>query len=293
MQFVPRQFFPSSDRTELLVDLTLPQNASIFASEEVAKRLDAALADDPDVERWSTYVGRGAIRFYLPLNVQLALPVLLPGGGGGQGPARRANACSGGSKPCWRRTSRPRSSRVYPLELGPPVGWPVQYRVNGPDIERVRDIAQEVAQAAWPTRPARATSISTGWSRPASCACGSTRTRRGASACPRPRLSTALNAALTGTTVTQVRDDIYLVDVVARATAEERLSLDTLRSLQVSLPGGRTVPLTQFATFELCAGIPADLAARPRADADRARRRRPGRAARYGGRRRCSRASTR
>ena len=68
---IPRQFFPSSDRPELLVDLTLPQNASIYASESLAERFDKMLKDDKDVERWSTYIGRGAIRFYLPLNVQL------------------------------------------------------------------------------------------------------------------------------------------------------------------------------------------------------------------------------
>jgi multidrug efflux pump subunit AcrB len=64
------------------------------------------------------------------------------------------------------------------------------------------------------------------------------------------QVSAAINAAVTGTTVTQLRDDIYLIPVVARATAEERLSLEALRSIQVSLPGGRTVPITQFATFE-------------------------------------------
>ena len=74
MQFVPRQFFPPSDRVELLVDLDLPQNASIYATEDVVKRLDAILAEDPDVASWSSYVGRGAIRFYLPLDVQLANP---------------------------------------------------------------------------------------------------------------------------------------------------------------------------------------------------------------------------
>ena len=71
MPLIPRQFFPSSDRPELLVDLSLPQNASIYASEAVARRFDSVLKGDPDVARWSTYVGRGAIRFYLPLNVQL------------------------------------------------------------------------------------------------------------------------------------------------------------------------------------------------------------------------------
>ena len=71
LPLVPRQFFPASDRPELLVDLTLPQNASIFASDRTAAKLDAMLKDNPDVASWSTYVGRGAIRFYLPLNVQL------------------------------------------------------------------------------------------------------------------------------------------------------------------------------------------------------------------------------
>ena len=74
LRFVPNQFFPTSDRLELVVDVTLRQNASIYASEEVAKRLDAVLAKDADVAHWSTYVGRGAVRFYLPLNVQLADP---------------------------------------------------------------------------------------------------------------------------------------------------------------------------------------------------------------------------
>ncbi len=69
--YIPRQFFPPSDRPDLLVDLTLPQNASIFASESAADRLDRLLKGDPDVGHWSTYVGRGAIRFYLPLDVQL------------------------------------------------------------------------------------------------------------------------------------------------------------------------------------------------------------------------------
>ena len=79
LPLMPRQFFPSSDRPELLVDLTLPQNASIYASETATRRFDALLKNDPDIERWSGYVGRGAIRFYLPLNVQLPEPLLLAG----------------------------------------------------------------------------------------------------------------------------------------------------------------------------------------------------------------------
>src|SRR6201986_909920 len=72
LPLVPRQFFPASDRPELVVDLTLPQNASIFASDTVAHKVDSMFKNDPDVASWSTYVGRGAIRFYLPLDVKLA-----------------------------------------------------------------------------------------------------------------------------------------------------------------------------------------------------------------------------
>ncbi|WP_198369854.1 efflux RND transporter permease subunit [Roseomonas rosulenta] len=248
MPFVPRQFFPSSDRTELLVEVTLPQNASIFGSEQVAQRLDAALAADPDVARWSTYVGRGAIRFYLPLNVQLALPFFsqavvvakdLPGR---ERLHRRLEALLAEDFPS-------AVSRVYPLELGPPVGWPLQYRVNGPDIERVREIAQDVAKIMAEARGSR--HVHFDWMEPA-------RQMRVRVDQDQARLlglssaqvAAAINAAVTGSTVTQLRDDIYLIPVIARATAEQRLSLDALRAIQVPLPGGRTVPITQFATFD-------------------------------------------
>ena len=65
-RFVPQQFFPSSDRPELLVDLQLPENASIYATRDVSGRFDALLKADPDVDHWSSYVGRGAVRFYRP-----------------------------------------------------------------------------------------------------------------------------------------------------------------------------------------------------------------------------------
>ncbi|NMJ43658.1 efflux RND transporter permease subunit [Roseomonas sp. JC162] len=254
MQFVPRQFFPSSDRTELLVEVTLPQNASIFASEEVAKRLDAALAQDPDVQRWSTYVGRGAIRFYLPLNVQLALPFFsqavvvakdLPGR---ERLHRRLETLLAEEFPS-------AVARVYPLELGPPVGWPLQYRVSGPEIERVRSIAQDVAKLMAEAPGAR--HVHFDWMEPARqlrVRVDQDEARRvGLSSA---QLATALNAAVTGSTVTQIRDDIYLINVVARATAEQRLSLDTLRGIQLPIPGGRTVPLAQLATFEYAQEYP-------------------------------------
>ena len=132
---VPRQFFPSSDRPELLVDLRLPQNASIFASSDRSARLDAILKDDPDVERWSTYVGRGAIRFYLPLSVELPNDFFSQFVVVAKDVAARERLRAKLERVL--QDDFPGAvSRIVPLELGPPVGWPVQYRVSGPDRDR-------------------------------------------------------------------------------------------------------------------------------------------------------------
>jgi len=246
---VPQQFFPSSDRTELLVEMTLRQNASIHATEAVAEKLDARLAADPDVERFSTYVGRGAIRFYLPLNVQLANPFFaqsvivakdLPGRD------RLSERIEG-----WMKEDFPEIvARVYPLELGPPVGWPIQYRIGGPDIDQIRTLALQLANTLGNSPNTR--DIHFDWMEPSrqlGLRIDQEQARRlGVSSAS---IAASLNAALTGTVVTRVRDDIYLIDVVARAQDDQRTSIDTLRDLQVQIPGGRTVALRQFATFEM------------------------------------------
>jgi multidrug efflux pump subunit AcrB len=248
VRFVPQQFFPSSDRPELLVDLTLPQNASIEASEAVVERLDAALAGDPDIGHWSAYVGRGAIRFYLPLNAQLANPFFAQAVIVAKDVAAR-DRLQARLEAKLAEEFPALVGRVYPLELGPPVGWPLQYRVTGPDVEEVRAIAHRVAQVVDGSAGAR--HVNFDWiepSRQLRVRVEQDQARQlGVSSAA---LAGALNAAVTGTTVTQVRDDIYLIDVVARAEAGQRASLDTLRNLQVPIPGGRTVALATFATFE-------------------------------------------
>jgi multidrug efflux pump len=248
LPLIPRQFFPSSDRPELLVDLNLPQNASIYASEAAAKRLDASLKGDADVARWSTYVGRGAIRFYLPLNVQLANDFLTQVVIVAKDVPARERLRD--KLEHFLANDFPNAiSRVYPLELGPPVGWPVQYRVSGPDVDQVRDVALKLAQIV-ATNP-QAEKVNFDWIGPAR----QVRIRIDQDEARLLGLSTqavaaVLNTVISGNSVTQVRDDIYLVDVVVRATDEQRVSLATLRTVQVPLPNGQTVPLNQFATFE-------------------------------------------
>jgi len=248
LPLVPRQFFPASDRPELLVDLALPQNSSIYASESLVRRFDAALKGDPDVERWSVYVGSGAIRFYLPLDVQgpddsFSQAVIVAKD------VRARDRIEAKLERVLKDEFPNVVSRVSPLELGPPVGWPVQYRVSGPDVEKVRQTALELSEIV--SANPRVLIVAFDWIEPA-------RKMRiridqdearllGLSS---QALADVLNTLISGATATQVRDDIYLVDVVLRATDEQRVSLDTLRTIPVPLPNGSTVPLSQFASFE-------------------------------------------
>ena len=144
MRFVPQQFFPSSDRPELLVDLQLPENASIYATRDVSARFDALLKGDADVDHWSTYVGRGAVRFYLPLNVQLPNDFFAQAVVVTKGLEQRERVKAKLEKALANEFPSV-IGRVYPLELGPPVGWPLQYRVSGPEPAEVRAIAFKVA----------------------------------------------------------------------------------------------------------------------------------------------------
>jgi multidrug efflux pump subunit AcrB len=245
---VSRQFFPASDRPELTVDMTLRQNASIHATEAQALRLEKLLNDDPDVGHYSTYIGRGAIRFILTLNVQLANPffaqfVIV---------AKDIEARERLQQKLETVLAEDFPevvARVAPLELGPPVGWPLQYRVSGPDEDEVRRISLELAQLIG--TDGRVRLINYDWMEPARqvrVIVNQDEARRlGIST---RSLSSVLNAAMTGTVITQVRDDIYLVNVVARATNEQRASFETLSSLQVATPSGRMVPMSQFATFK-------------------------------------------
>ncbi|HMN76380.1 MAG TPA: efflux RND transporter permease subunit [Burkholderiaceae bacterium] len=247
LPLVPRQFFPSSDRNELLVDLTLRQNASIAASERTAERVEALLNGDPDVDHYSTYVGRGAIRFYLPLSVHLANPFF-----------SQIVVVAKSIEARDRLQARLEGklavdfpelvSRVSPLEMGPPVGWPLQYRVIGPDKDELRRIAEKVGTLM--AADTRVRNVNYDWMEPAR----QLRLHIDQDEARRLGISTAgiaavLQASVTGTTITQVRDDIYLVNVVARATDSERASFDTLASLQVATPSGRMVPMSQFARF--------------------------------------------
>jgi multidrug efflux pump subunit AcrB len=248
MQFVQQQFFPSSDRPELLVDLTLPQGSSIKATRKAVDDLENILKSDPDIEHWSFYVGSGAIRFYLPLDQQLSNDFFAQGVIVTKGfklrPAVQQRILAALQRPEFEQVQ----PRVSPLELGPPVGWPVKFRISGSDPAKVREIAQSFASLLGKNPNAR--NINFDWNEPSKVVRVEVdQDRARALGISSQALGQTINAILSGTTVTQVRDDIYLVDIVARAIPEERAKLETLRSLMINVAGGRSVPLEQVATL--------------------------------------------
>lgn len=244
---VDRQFFPASDRGELIVDLQLPRSSSIFASEAAAKQIEAFIDETGDAESITSYVGRNVIRFYLPLDIQppsdnQAQIVVMS-----RDLAARARLEV--SLKAWLTETFPEAiSRISPLELGPPVGWPIQYRVSGPDLEAVRARAMELAGVIAADPDTR--DVHFDWIEPARqirIKVNQDRVRR--LGMTSAQVASVLNTAVTGTPVSQLRDDIYLIPIVARADERDRVSIDRLATLQVPAPGGRTVALGQFAIF--------------------------------------------
>ena len=248
LSMVQQQFFPSSDRPELIIDWNLPQNSSIAETGRQMGQFDReVLSGNPAVEHWSTYVGRGAPRFILSFDVQPAdvafgQTVIVTKGLDARDKLKKE------VEAYLQKTFPGTDAYVKLLEIGPPVGKPVQYRVSGEDLQTVRDLAQKLGSVVG-TNPSLK-NLAFDWNEPARVVkidvMQDKARQLGVSS---QDIAMALNTVVQGDSVTQVRDDIYLVDVVGRAAEKERGSIDTLLDLQLQASSGQSVPLSSVATF--------------------------------------------
>ncbi len=248
MQFVPKQFFPQSSRNELMVEIRLPGGSSFTATEAEIVKLEAVLKDDPDIDQFTAYAGAGPPRFYLALNPDLPDPSFAKFVIQAKSPEARERLRVRLLERFASDTefALPRM-RVVRLEFGPPVGFPVQFRVVGSDPARVREIAHRVRDIVRQNLDARDAQLE--WDEPSKVVRLKVDQDRARALGLTPHeVSATLQTLLTGVPVSQYREGIELIDVVARAVPEERLNLDTLPNLTVITPAGNAVPLSQVAT---------------------------------------------
>ncbi|MBN3764726.1 efflux RND transporter permease subunit [Burkholderia sp. Ac-20365] len=238
---VPQQFFPSSDRPELLVDVRLPEGASFQATLRQAQRVEKALEGRPEIDHLVNFVGSGAPRFYLPLDQQLQQPNFAQFVITAKSVEDREKLARW-LEPKLRNDFPAIRTRLSRLENGPPVGYPVQFRVSGDDIATVRSIAEKVA--ATMRANAGTANVQFDWDEPAERSVRFEVDQKKARelGVTSADVSSFLAMTLSGYTVTQYRERDKLISVDLRAPKNERVDPSQLLTLAMPTPNG-AVPL--------------------------------------------------
>lgn len=248
------EFFPASDRPELLVSLSLPANTAQSETERQVERLEKVLNGNKDIDHYTTYVGSGAIRFYLPMDVlrnnenTAQLVVVAKDLAARDRLRQQLNSVLASQ-------FADLTTRVSPLELGPPVGWPVKYRVSGPDYAQVQQLARRLAVEIGASSLTREVNLTAGEpERTITLQVNQTAAR--AAGVSSQSIAQMLNTVWSGRTVTTVRDNDRLVDVVLRGNDHERLDIGTLSTLMLPGANGTKIPLNEVATLGWGVGDP-------------------------------------
>lgn len=247
-KMVPQQFFPPSNRTEILVDLKLEEGASLTATEQAVKKVEQFLSKQKGIDNYVAYVGTGSPRFYLPLDQQLpqasfAQFVVLATSLDDRDEIRRSLETQ------IKQLLPQVRTRVSLLENGPPVGYPLQYRVSGEDLNLVRKEAQQVAKVI--SENPNTTNVHLDWGEPSKIiAIQIDQDRARQMGVSSVDLANFLNASITGSAIEQYREKRELIEIRLRGDQAERVEVASLASLAVPTANGTTVPLAQIAKIE-------------------------------------------
>jgi multidrug efflux pump len=245
---VPEQFFPLSNRPEVLIDLWLPEGSSLAQTEAAAKRMEDILAKDEDVMNYAAYLGGGSPRFFLLFVQQLAntnlaeFVVRTKDNGARERVMQRIRLAFATDFPEVR-------GRVMRLNVGPPMDYPLMFRVFGEDPKIVRNIAD------WVTEVVRASpntvDVNDDWhERIPTLRLVLDQDKARALGVSTESLSQALQAHYTGIPVGQFRENDKLIDIVWRAQQNLRVASGELPDIAVRTANGRSAPLSQFVQFE-------------------------------------------
>jgi len=242
---VQQQFFPDSSRPELIVDLWLPEGSTVQQSEVIAKRFEARLMKEPGVSSVTTWIGSGVPRFYLPLDQvfpqsNVSQAIVLP-----KDLTQREELRV--RLPALLATEFPEiRGRVKLLPNGPPVPYPVQFRVVGTEATQVRqwaDQAKEILRANTSMR-----GVNDNWNEQVKVLrLEVDQDKARALGVTSQTIAQASRAILSGSTIGQYREGDKLIDIVLRQPQEERNAITDLGNAYLPTASGRSVPLTQIA----------------------------------------------
>ena len=245
---VPEQFFPLSNRPEVIIDLWLPEGSSFTQTEAAAKRMEALLAKDEDVVNYAAYLGGGSPRFFLLIVQQLAntnlaeFVVMTKDNGARERVMQRIRLAFATDFPDVR-------GRVMRLNVGPPMDYPVVFRVFGEDPTLLRSLADRVAEVV--RANPHTVDVNDDWhERIPSFRLVLDQDKARALGVSTSTLSQALQAHYSGIAVGQFREDDKLIDIVWRAQKNLRVTADGLPDVTVRTANGRSAPLAQFVKFE-------------------------------------------
>ncbi len=248
MGLTEKQFFPTSDRTEIMVEMWLPEGASFKATELEVDKLEAFLQADKDVKTFVTSVGNSLPRFYLSLNQELFRPnfshslILTHDVAARDRLVGRLQGHLDAHFPGVR-------ARAILTPLGPPISYPIVFRVSGPDVATIKRIGDDVAAVV--RRHDKTREINTDWGdRTPAIQVSVDQDRARAVGVTSATIMRTLGAAVSGVTLSQFRERDRLIDIVLRAPAHERVMKSQIQDLQVPLGNGRSVPLAQVASVQ-------------------------------------------
>lgn len=243
---LPKQFFPSSERPELLVEVYMPHGTSIEATQRVVRQLERDIMARPEARFVDSYIGAGAPRFFLSLNPELTDPsfaklvVLTPS-------AHDRDRLRAAIEERVRAGAYPEARvRALGLLFGPPVPYPLAFRISGPDIDQLRRTARQVAAVVRADPHAVGVNFDWGERAPALRLLFDQERLRLLGLDP-ATVARQVNALVSGTTVSQARNGNRIVDVVVRAPLVERRGLGSIGDLTIAVPGGQSIPLAQVA----------------------------------------------
>lgn len=247
-RYVPKQFFADSNRLELLLNIKLAEGASLKATQAHVEKIEALLKDRPGIENYVAYIGSGSPRFYLPLDQQLpatsfAQFVMITDSLEQREEVRE-----------WLIDTMHEQfpdvhSRITRLENGPPVGYPVQFRVTGEHIGQVRELARQVAAVV--RKNPHVSNVHLDWEEPSKVVyLQIDQDRARAMGVSTASVSQFLRGALSGASVGQFREGNELIEILQRGTLEDREDLAGLGSLAIPTDYGTSVSLSQVATLE-------------------------------------------